>query len=775
MATPREVQARRRGGRRGREPAEAGGEGLGGEPRAGEVHAGEEHQRRLHELAERLRLGRVAGLPRDEVGELVDVVGGAGGQQRHAERVRPLLLVVLATEHRGVGERVPEHDPLGEVVLRGRLLGEVRREHRITGEEHAGHAGALELGDHVAGVLLRGGEVERVGHGHGRLHLVRRQPLLEVLHALRERPRVVVVVDDAEQAHLRRQVRRPRVHRLLARQLRADERGPVLARLLGGRGGRPHVGRVLIEERLRLGDDAVADAEHAPGGELVGVRGGLARTTERRERVHLGRDLDRVGLGGDVVVGRAARLHRYQLHLAAVELVVRREVVDVLLRGLALLGQALVAPGLLEERLLQEVGLGLVQRDGDGVLGDARCGRAAVVAALPRLRRTAGRSRSAPPPCRWWCRSSGPSRPCLPCGLRLVEGQRPLAVHTAPAPAGFASANDGGGHEQAGQGTRGPAGGSHRGASSRAGTGRSGQRAEVRPARPRGRRARCPEGPTATTRPRSRATSRSATVASTPRSCSMTSSLAPSVSRTSRSIGAECLGFSLRDPARRLVEEQHRRLVREDAREVDDPAGTGRELVARTCRRTSPSPSSSTSSSTRACTAASERGPRGGAAAAATGLRTAHRPFARHRDGLAHGERREETTVLERPPEPEPRTAVGARAPSARPPAPSWRSTIEPASGRNEAGDRRRTAWSCPHRSGPTTPTISPACDRQRHVVERDHAAEAAPDPGELEPRRAGRAGAPSGCGGDALAAAAPRNTARTSSGWSSSPAVGPA
>ena len=56
--------------------------------------------------------------------------------------------------------------------------------------------------------------------------------------------------------------------------------------------------------------------------------------------LHLGRDLDRVGLGRDVVVGRAARLHRDELDLAAVELVVRGEVVDVLLRGVALL-----APG----------------------------------------------------------------------------------------------------------------------------------------------------------------------------------------------------------------------------------------------------------------------------------------------------------------------------------------------------------------------------------------------------------------------------------------------
>ena len=50
----------------------------------------------------------------------------------------------------------------------------------------------------------------------------------------------------------------------------------------------------------------------------------------------------------------------------------RGEEVDVLLRGRGFLREALVAPALLEERLLEIVGLRLVQRDGDGVLGDAR-------------------------------------------------------------------------------------------------------------------------------------------------------------------------------------------------------------------------------------------------------------------------------------------------------------------------------------------------------------------------------------------------------------------
>ena len=199
----------------------------------GEVHPGEEDQRGLHQLAERLRRRRRAGLPGDQVAELVDVVGGAGRQQRHAERVRPLLLVVLATEHRGVGERVAEHHPLGEEPLRRRFLGEERREHRVTGEEHARDARGLQLGDHEPRVFLRGPEVEGVGDGHRRLDAVRAEQVLEVRDAPAERARVVVVVDDTEHALLRRELLRPRVHGLALRQLGTDERGPVLTRLLG--------------------------------------------------------------------------------------------------------------------------------------------------------------------------------------------------------------------------------------------------------------------------------------------------------------------------------------------------------------------------------------------------------------------------------------------------------------------------------------------------------------------------------------------------------------
>ena len=142
------------------------------------------------------------------------------------------------------------------------------------------------------------------------------------------------------------------------------------------------------------------------------------------ERLHLGRDLDRVGLRRDLVVGRTAGLDRHQLDLAPVELVVRGEVVDIGLRGLALLGQAFVAAGVLEERLLQQVGLRLVQRDRDRVGGDAGHGRAPVVAACPRLdarRRVPTRHRDLP---RARIAAGTPVHVDAP-GLRFVEGERP--------------------------------------------------------------------------------------------------------------------------------------------------------------------------------------------------------------------------------------------------------------------------------------------------------------------------------------------------------------
>ena len=59
------------------------------------------------------------------------------------------------------------------------------------------------------------------------------QQVLEVRDALAERARIVVVVDDTEHTLLRRELLRARVDGLALCQLRSDERGPVLTRLLG--------------------------------------------------------------------------------------------------------------------------------------------------------------------------------------------------------------------------------------------------------------------------------------------------------------------------------------------------------------------------------------------------------------------------------------------------------------------------------------------------------------------------------------------------------------
>ena len=105
-----------------------------------------------------------------------------------------------------------------------------------------------------------------------------------------------------------------------------------------------------------------------------------------------------------------------------------------------------------------------------------------------------------------------------------------------------------------------------------------------------------------------------------------------------------------------------------------------------------------------------------------------HRPFARDRDGLAHGERREEATVLERPPEAEPRATVRRSARVSSTTAPSWRSTIEPASG----GTNPETTSNSVVLPAPFGPEIADDLARvegERDVVERDDAAEPAPDP----------------------------------------------
>ena len=179
-------------------------------------------------------VGGLARLPGDQVAELVDVVGGAGREQRHAERVRPLLLVVLAAEHRGVGERVAEHHPLGEVALRVaslvRNVGNTGSPARSTLVTPA----ALQLGDHEPRVFLRGREVERVRDGHRRLHAVRRRAgPRSARRSGGTCPRRRRSGRRRTRASSPRASLRPRASALPLGQLRADERGPVLARLLG--------------------------------------------------------------------------------------------------------------------------------------------------------------------------------------------------------------------------------------------------------------------------------------------------------------------------------------------------------------------------------------------------------------------------------------------------------------------------------------------------------------------------------------------------------------
>ncbi len=154
-----------RGARRpiGREPEQSVTERLGGQMRTREVQTGEEDEGCLHEDSERLGDRALTGLPRQDRRELVDRILGAGGQQRHADGVHHLALVVQAAEEAGVAVRVAHDDPLREVVLRSGFLREEAREDRIAGHDHRGDVGLLEPGDDRARRLLGGGEVELVG------------------------------------------------------------------------------------------------------------------------------------------------------------------------------------------------------------------------------------------------------------------------------------------------------------------------------------------------------------------------------------------------------------------------------------------------------------------------------------------------------------------------------------------------------------------------------------------------------------------------------------
>ncbi len=110
---------------------------------------------------------------------------------------------------------------------------------------------------------------------------------------------------------------------------------------------------------------------------------------------------------------------------------------------------------------------------------------------------------------------------------------------------------------------------------------------------------------------------------------------------------AERLGLALRDARRRLVEQQHRRVVREHAGEVDDAPAAGRELADELVAEVGDAEQLEESFDVPVDVALGVLDPR---QAQGGGDRIAHLEVALERDGdrLGDGEGREQTAVLER-------------------------------------------------------------------------------------------------------------------------------
>ena len=141
------------------------------------------------------------------------------------------------------------------------------------------------------------------------------------------------------------------------------------------------------------------------------------------------------------------------------------------------------------------------------------------------------------------------------------------------------------------------------------------------------------------------------------RSCSITSTPQPVSLDEAGDDRPERLGLGLRQAGRGLVEQQHLRLGRHDAGDVDRAAGAGRQLAdelvgerAEAEQLDEPVDPADSCSSLRRC--------EGIHSAASAGLRYG---LALERDGdvLAHGQRREQPGALERAAEAEPRAGVG--------------------------------------------------------------------------------------------------------------------
>ena len=243
----------------------------------------------------------------------------------------------------------------------------------------------------------------------------------------------------------------------------------------------------------------------------------------------------------------------------------------------------------------------------------------------------------------------------------------------------------------------------------------------------RGRRRR-------STRPRSRATRRSATSPRTPRSCSTTSRPRAELVAHVAEQRPEGLGLTLGETAGGLVEQQHLR-ARGRARTRDRRCGGSRSRARdRTGPRTRRAAAVRRARRPVARTAASDRATAGRCAAAATGLRM--------RTARSQA------------------TAIVSRTVSAGNSRPSWNERPRPSWARRYAAEARHVdRGRCPAPS-----TIVPAsaahesrhhveerglartvrsdhahdlagAHRERHVGERDDAAEAPVDPGELEQR----------------------------------------
>ena len=133
-------------------------------------------------------------------------------------------------------------------------------------------------------------------------------------------------------------------------------------------------------------------------------------------------------------------------------------------------------------------------------------------------------------------------------------------------------------------------------------------------------------------------------------SCSMTRIAAPSSLADAQQQRAERLGLALGDAARRLVEQDDRRAVGDDAGEVDDAARAGRQLAHELdAERPEAQQLDQLVDPLRDLLLGVEGGGRWSAARSGRGPRP---PLERDRDRLLDRERREEPGVLERPAEP---------------------------------------------------------------------------------------------------------------------------